>query len=256
MRFTTVISNVGRNIMFGISLVAIVSQATASPVFFTEDFSDNSPGPIMALGPAGGTPTTDFTGDFTVTSGAGSRIYLGTTGTDYLSSNFVFGATVTDPGTGSPWSLGFLGMGNYTPNPGTSYEPSSTMIVFGGRPDTLTVRVIDDNSGAAVEHSLGAFAASWAGGTHRLQMTWDASIQQALLQIDINYAGGPFVADFSTTVNGADNGFNATNSRLFVGGGFDVTFDDISVVPEPGSILLFGLGGAVALVRTRRRLVR
>jgi hypothetical protein len=87
-------------------------------------------------------------------------------------------------------------------------------------------------------------------------MLWDPITRIATFDIDKNYAGGAFVSDFSFTLDGSDNGFNSTNSQLLLGGGWGVSFDDISVaiIPEPSTLVLLVLGliSLAAYARKRR----
>ncbi len=108
-------------------------------------------------------------------------------------------------------------------------------------------------------------------GTHRFRMTYNKTTQQLLGEIDLNYAGGPFVADpmtnnFPIVVSSlfidndptGDNGpgWPIEPSRIFFGGDDGVIFRDLVIqsVPEPatGIIMLLGmvaLGGRRSFAR-------
>jgi uncharacterized protein (TIGR03382 family) len=83
-------------------------------------------------------------------------------------------------------------------------------------------------------------------------MEWNASTQLATFLFDVGN-DGIYDPALTYTANGADNGFNATNSKLFLGGGNGLVFDNIVVttIPEPSAALLGGLG-VLALLRRRR----
>jgi len=76
-------------------------------------------------------------------------------------------------------------------------------------------------------------------GTHRLRMTLDAEGQTWFGEIDVDYAGGPFVADATTLtyslVNFYDdgafvlNGWPTQPSKIYFGGDDGVIFKDFSV---------------------------
>jgi len=227
--------------------------------FFTEDFSDNSPGPNMVLGPAYGSPTPDFSGgDFSLGPAADSnRIYLGTNGRDYSSVPFLFEATVTMSGQeNNGYASPFFGMGTLAPDGGNYGEPASPrllMQVGTFENDPLYGLESRDNSARVTEVNQVALA----HGTHRLRMLWHPATQIAIFKIDKDFAGGAFVSDFSFSLDGSDNGFDSTNSQLILGGGYPVRFDDISVIaiPEPSAtvLLLFGLFGLVGLARRWRK---
>jgi hypothetical protein len=101
-------------------------------------------------------------------------------------------------------------------------------------------------------------------GTHRFRMSFDASTDQLRGEIDVNYAGGPFVADAMTlnfphvltSLYGPD-GWPGEPSRIFFGGDDGVIFRDLSItiVPEPGAVALMILGFA-AISGRRFRAVR
>lgn len=89
-----------------------------------------------------------------------------------------------------------------------------------------------------------------AAGTHRLRMTFDAAAKTWVASVDIDYAGGPFVADVTTPTYDLSLSFNdggfVTNgwdpdpliskpSKIYFGGDDGATFKDFSVtVPAPG----------------------
>lgn len=83
-------------------------------------------------------------------------------------------------------------------------------------------------------------------------MEWNASTKLATFLFDVGN-DGVYDPALTFTVNGADNGFNASNSRLFLGGDNGLSFDNIvvSAIPEPSAALLGGLG-VLALLRRRR----
>jgi hypothetical protein len=96
-------------------------------------------------------------------------------------------------------------------------------------------------------------------GTHRFRMSYDPATHQLLGEIDINYAGGPFVADavssnfpiVTTDLYGPD-GWPSEPSRIFIGGDDGAVFRDltITVVPEPAAAVL--MITALALLNCRR----
>ena len=244
-------------------ILATLLLATATPGYavtvFTEDFSDNSAGPNMALGAPGGSPTTDFTGDFTITSGTGSRIYLGTNDTDYSNTYFIFEAEMTVPNTEDPWAIGFIGMGNpdalgsgYPAYQSPLTVPHLMMII---RNDNDHLESADDALDAITGNPNGTVievdpVTGIPNDTHLLRMTWNNVTQMALFEFDTGNDGS---IDGSFTLDGSDNGFDASNSQLFIGGGNGLTFDNISVaVPEPSSSALLGLGGLALALRRRR----
>ena len=253
-------------VYYGVLLLdATPLQAAVS---FTEDFSDNSPGPHMALGAGFGSPTTNFTGDFTITSGDSNRIYLGTTATDYFAQNFTFEATATMPASTSPWGVAFFGMGSHNAAGGVG-EPDFPSALAVIRPDTFTAsgqpqfETRDSEGSQVTSADTFVIIPSPSSLAHRLRMTWDAGTQQALFEMDHSYTGGPFTSDFSLIVDGSDNGFSAANSRLLLGGGNSLTFDDIVVtlesdlpgVPELSSLVLLGAGTLLLFRKLRRRSV-
>ncbi len=227
-----------------LAVLMFTSVASHAAISFTEDFSDFSPSPNMALGTGFGSPTTTFaSGTFNITSGISSRIYLGTIAADYNTTNFVFEADVT-VSSNSPWSIAFIGMGSPNATGGFG-EPSGTVnIGMALRSDGNRLES-RDNGGIAT-----AVSTTVSLATHGISMSWNATTSLATFGFD---SGNDGSYESSFTVNGADNGFTASNSQLFIGGGNGLIFDNLTVtiIPEPSAPLLGGLG--VLLLLRRRR---
>ena len=197
---------------------------------FLETFSGTTVGPYLTAGTGYGTPTTNFTGAFTITSGLGSRIYLGTNKTNYNSVNFIFETDVTVPVLNEPSSIAFMGMGRTTPVGGNSYGEPLTIPHVGmlvrNDENQLDAR---DNSPNGIANDFAVNNVGISVGTHRIRMSWDANTKIATFAIDLGKNGS---YDASFTVNGADNGFDNTNSQLYLGGGNGLSFDNVSVYTQ------------------------
>lgn len=97
-------------------------------------------------------------------------------------------------------------------------------------------------------------------GIHRLRMAFDAGTQLLVGSIDLDFAGGAFVADATTLPVDiaplfAADGWPSEPSRIFFGGDDGATFRDLTihVVPEPVSAVLSALGAvALSVGRSRR----
>lgn len=190
--------------------------------------------------------------------GDNGRNYIRTNDTDYATGSFVAEISVTygDGGALATNQQAFFGMGTGD-------------IALWGVPDWSTLFastfVQPENSGLATFRTQND-ANEWAGnpgaaydaGTHRLQMTFDATAKTITYAMDIDYAGGAFVADSTTTpvdLNHidcpvgcgfptmpisadffAEDGWPTEASSIYFGGDDSVIFKDFSVVvsDEPG----------------------
>jgi hypothetical protein len=227
----------------------MVSLALSShgAALFTEDFSSNTTGPNMTAGTGFGSPTTTTTGNFTITSGESSRIYLGTNDVDYSSIDFTFRADVTAPNYLSPWSIIFLGMGSSTPVAGSYGEPLT------GSNLMMALRGDEQNFGTRNNGVFGTLppAIGLTATTHGIKMDWNVVSQSATFGYDAEN-DGDYTGPNDKIVSLTGSGFTSTNSQLFLGGGNGLIFDNISVtsVPEPSAALL---GALCVLCLARRR---
>ena len=221
---------------------------TAHADLINEDFSSGTLPPTLQI--ASGTAVS-FTGGAALFTGltANDETSLRTVEADFYGQSFVAEVTFN-----LPIGAGFFGMGNG----GLSAPPS----LVGPLGPAIW---LDMRNGSNWAWEDGAFPAASNGsmgiplpgnGTFRVQLSWDSIAKTAVFAVDQNYVGGPFVADFtSPAINGADNGFTNTSTRIWFAGQRNESFDDfnVKIVPEPASAALLGLGTLLCAARRRRR---
>jgi hypothetical protein len=214
----------------------------------------------------------EFTKDPTVVFGAtgakfgslfggdGGRNYMRTNDSDYATVSYVAEISVTY-GVDAVYTnqQAFVGMGSgdtalfgvadwSTQFASTWVQPEDS----GSNPLFTTFRTNND-ANQFVNHP----APGHGDGTHRIQMTFDATARTMVYAIDFNYAGGAFTADITAPtvdLNHVDcpsgcgsgdplsadffgpDGWPNEPSRIYFGGDDSVTFTDFSVVvsDEPG----------------------
>jgi hypothetical protein len=184
--------------------------------------------------------------------GDNGRNYVRTNESDYATTSFVAEISVTYGAGGLVVTnqQAFLGMGtgNFAlygiPDWSTLFASTFVQPENGG---LTTFRTQNDANQWA-----GNPGAAYDAGTHRLQMTFDAVAKTATYAMDVNYAGGPFVADSTTAAvdlnhidcpSGCGNppapisadffgpdGWPNEPSSIYFGGDDGVIFSDFSVV--------------------------
>jgi len=171
--------------------------------------------------------------------------------TDYNAVDFDY--QITFMVGGGSGNIAFFGIGSGQPNADFYDEPAGAFFLrqfpssFSSGDTGWTISSPTDPRNP----SENTFPSSGTGdGAYRARLL--KSGITLLLGIDVNYTGGPFVADFSVTKNLlADLSFlNSTNSALFFGtAGTDTTFDNLSVaaMPEPSTCLMTLAGVACSI---------
>jgi hypothetical protein len=213
--------------LFRVKVSSLLAPAPPAPLpgspelLLEADFLNNSAGPGLELGSGYGSPSVDYEGDFSITSGINSRIYLATTESDYSRKSFVFEADVAMPNNNNAWSSAFFGMGTPEPNPARYGEPGSPNALLVLRPDTG--RLESRCNGATKTE---AFDGGISNNNHRLRMIFDCVTQIAQFEVDIGDDG---TIDHSFEIDVSANGFDSSNAQLIFGGGNGVSFDNISI---------------------------
>ncbi len=155
-----------------------------------------------------------------------NRTNLRTIEGSYFGRDFVAEVDVTTNN-----NISFFGFGTAVPATEPT-DPSIHSRFHSPSIQTGRIDIYDTGSGAQT------FANIPSTGPHRLRFVWDATAQTGQLFVDANYVGGAFVTDFSSAmVNGADNGFTATNAHVFFGASDGVTFDNLQIRSSPPVIV-------------------
>ena len=146
-----------------------------------------------------------------------------------------------------------MGMGNRDATGGFG-EPvgGGAYLMMVVRPDQDTTGNLQDRNSTLLSPAAFTGIGLANASTHKMRMEWNAVSAQATFLFDTNNNNAPGVYDFSYTRSVLLTTFNSTNSRLVIGGGNGLSFDNIVVtVPEPSAALLGGLS-VLGLLRRRR----
>jgi hypothetical protein len=194
-------------------------------------------------------------------AGDSGRNYLRTADGDYATVSFTAEITLELANNDQATFFG-LGTGDTalfgTPDWSTQFSSASFW------PEPGNDKVVAFKTANDVNAFVDRPVAGFDPGVHRLRMTFDAVTGFLVGAIDLNYAGGAFVADATTlpvaTRAGAAplfaaDGWPTEPSRIFFGGDDGAVFRDltVTVVPEPLSAALASLAAAMLVGRRRRR---
>lgn len=196
-----------------------------------------------------------------ITAGDGGRNYMRTNISDF--SSVPFTAEITFDAADDQAVFFGVGSGDTAlfGTPDWSTQLSSASYWPETSTDKFTQFKTANDSNSFVDTNVPGFPA----GTHRFRMTYNPATTWLVGSIDVNYAGGPFVADvtgFPMVLGAALNpnapsglisadGWPSEPSRIFFGGDDGAVFRDltITVVPEPSTLVL--LVSVVALCGRR-----
>jgi len=188
-------------------------------------------------------------------AGDGGRNYMRTIESDYAFSSFVAEVTIVVDTLGTDDTFFGMGSGEIS-NWGTPDFAGVPTVFIAPQDGSLSSNAADGISGDwwNPPECTSAWCSSAAPGlvaanpgTHRLRMTLNADTKQWVGSIDVDYAGGPFVADVSTptytlTDMYDDGGFVTigwpTNpSRIYFGGDDGAIFKDFTVALAGAALL-------------------
>lgn len=251
-----------------------VSITEGAPLYFSENFEATTVTGALSVPtgwtsgsnstPNGVAQNNDLVYDPDTDEYSTPRTYISTVDTNYTSIDFIYEITFT-VANGGGGGIAFFGIGSGQQSISFYNEPYDAFYLrqwptnAGNGQTGWTIATADDPLNPS-EHP---FANPGSGnGTYRARLL--KSGNDLTLGVDVNYGGGPFVADYSVTKSLlTDLSFlNSTNSTLFFGtGSATTTFDNLSITPpapvpeiDPagiGSVLAL-LGAGIGLLERRR----
>ena len=209
------------------------------------DFSNSLPGFLEIQGPnanvSGGVATFNGSAD-------DKRTYYRTIAGDYYTRNFVAEMDLVNTGS---W-ITFAGLGRGSPDPAASYGSGAPSIGYIYHNPSVGGADIVAWDLSTSGQTFNNFADTPNTGTHRLRYTWDATTKLAVLEVDFNPTIGTFTVDATSgPVNGADNGFTASNGHIYFGGSQGAMYDNLlitSVIPAPTGTLTATLSAGTLTV--------
>lgn len=162
----------------------------------------------------------------------GARQYNRTGDASHASSSFQAEITLTLKG-GGPNACAFFGIGTGQGNPQAYHEPTTApSLSFRFAPSDFasgTIQATVDGKPCG-EQVLG-------DGTHRLRLTWDATLKRAWLEIHPNWTKSSAFQPTRWIYLPAVTANFSKEGRIFAGGGGGVIFEDFTVKPLPASAL-------------------
>ena len=208
-----------------LSAVLMFNSWRTTSRYFSESFASSTPPAQFELSGYGWMPTYDGAGVIFNGQEDGHRTFLRTIRCDYHNVDFVAEITTTIASIPGESAIAFFGLGEgQSGKYGVPQAPPAICAMINPTGFHPQLSVSDDAIPADKDITVAG------DGTHRVRFTWSASKQQAVVSLDQDYIGGPFEADSTlATIDGSDNGFDATNSRIFFGGNLGVRFNEFDV---------------------------
>jgi hypothetical protein len=171
----------------------------------------------------------------TLSPGDSGRNYMRTTQSDFATDDFTAEVTFVAPDLAIQDVFFGVGAGDRALFgwPDWSTQFSSVLVlpeITDAAVSQLTTFVTHDDSNAFADNP----APTMLNGTHRVRLEFDATAQTAIFSVDVNYAGGAFVADATAatvdvSLNFGETGWPGEPSKIFFGGDDGVVVKDFSV---------------------------
>ncbi|HEY3395885.1 MAG TPA: PEP-CTERM sorting domain-containing protein [Lacipirellulaceae bacterium] len=229
--------------------------AAPQGLYFVEDFNSGLPNPNL-VGYEHFTLENGAIRRNGIYSDGNDRRYMRTVATNYNEVNFRYELTFTTSVLSSD-SLNFMGIGTGDRRPGGQFghnEPWESLYLRVHTPNTAGGYVGIANHPS---NELAIIGNITSAGTHRGRI--EKVGNSITFSVDANY-NGTFIADMAHTfpdLAAVAPFLTNTNSRLFFGTVFpNDKFDNLSIVPEPDSLLILALGAATIVGRRRERTSR
>jgi hypothetical protein len=233
--FSVSAATVGRYLAVATNIYGAVTSSVATvrlpETSFTENFDGLTVPPNLEVA-AGYVFGTNSSPPGKAQNTSGNLSYIRTVADNYATLDFTFQVTVSVT-NGFGLFIAFVGIGSGLGDPAYSGEPGGSAYLgcdfvthFGGELYFFTAPGFGaGHNGVAISpNSL------LSGGTHRVQIQKQGDVLS--FGLHLNYAGGPFVATYSTNLSLSANlsYLNATNSHLFFGTmAPQITFDDLFI---------------------------
>ena len=225
----------GTGILTAALLIHLSGFGSKAADAFTEDFSGTTLTPLLIKPNVFASGANANPVGTLQNPSSNLRQFVTTAAADYNTVDFEMAVTVTVRAS-NPSQTAFVGLGSGIPDPAYFTEPH-TSVYFRLFPNDFLSGTLDLTVSTAPASPTTVVVSSSphpGEGTHRVQIKKVANF--VTLSCDVNYTGGPFVADYTVTrrMDTQLAFLNSTNSRLFFGvQGANTTFDDLSIKVSP-----------------------
>lgn len=182
------------------------------------------------------------------------RNYMRTIGADYANVSFQAEISIVTPNIDIQDAYVGLGAGNANTDfyRVPDYLLPNSSVLYWGENEVATPNIDIDvyRNGSSKSFFIDP-ATGLGNGTHRMRLDYDWFQKKATFSFDLNYAGGPFAADYSIAVSTLDlygaDGWPTEPARFYFGGDEGTVFKDFSVDVTTASMLMgdFNSSGTV-----------